>query len=77
MELRALMVNTDATMKRAAAAAMAANDLLPNSAYSIPEKTPDQNYFGTGRSVAAQQSGIPQFGSGSVYAGDMTALKSH
>jgi len=64
-------------MKKAAAAAFAANDLLPNSNYSIPEKTPDQKYFGTGRSVAAQQAGIPQFGPGSIYAGDMEALKSH
>ncbi|MFZ9880755.1 MAG: acyl-CoA dehydrogenase family protein [Phycisphaerales bacterium] len=76
-ELRALDVHNDASMKRAAAAAFAASDLLPNASYSMPEKTPDQKYFGTGRSVAAQQAAIPQFGSGSVYAGDMTALKSH
>jgi acyl-CoA dehydrogenase family member 9 len=77
IELRALFVNNDATMKKAAAAAFAASDLLPNSGYSLPEKTPDQKFFGTGRSVAAQQAGIPQFGSGSVYKGDMEALKSH
>jgi hypothetical protein len=76
-ELRALFVNTDASMKKAAAAAFAANDLLPNAHYSIPEKTPDHKYFGTGRDIAAQQGAIPQFGSGSVYAGDMEALKSH
>jgi hypothetical protein len=76
-ELRSLFVNNDASMKRAAAAAMAANDLLPNAHYSIPEKTPDTRYFGTGRSIADQQAAIPQFGSGSVYAGDMEALKSH
>ena len=76
MELRALFTNTDATMKKASAAFFAACDLLPNADYSIPEKTPDANYFGTGRCIAAQQSAIPQFGSGSVYTGDMSALKS-
>jgi hypothetical protein len=76
-ELRALFVNNDASMKKAAAAAFAANDLLPNAHYSIPEKTPDHKYFGTGRDIASQQAAIPQFGSGSVYAGDMAALKSH
>ncbi|MFM7134048.1 MAG: acyl-CoA dehydrogenase family protein, partial [Planctomycetota bacterium] len=75
-ELRSLFVNNDASMKKAAAAAFAASDLLPNADYSIPEKTPDQKFFGTGRSIAAQQAAIPQFGSGSVYAGDMAALKS-
>jgi hypothetical protein len=76
-ELRALFVNNDASMKKAAAAAFAASDLLPNSGYSIPEKTPDQKYFGNGRDIASQQSQIPQFGSGSIYKGDMAALKSH
>jgi hypothetical protein len=76
-ELRALFVNNDASMKKAAAAAFAANDLLPNAHYSLPEKTPDHKYFGTGRDIASQQAAIPQFGSGSVYAGDMAALKSH
>lgn len=75
-ELRALFVNTDSSMKKAAAAALAAANLLPNANYSISEKSPDHTYFGTGRSVAAQQSGIPQFGAGSVYEGDMSALKS-
>jgi hypothetical protein len=76
-ELRALFINNDASMKKAAAAAFAASDLLPNSGYSIPEKTPDQKYFGNGRDIPSQQSQIPQFGSGSVYKGDMAALKSH
>jgi alkylation response protein AidB-like acyl-CoA dehydrogenase len=76
-ELRALFVNTDAVMKKAAAAAFAANDLLPNASYFIPERTPDQKFLGTGRSVTAQQTAIPQFGSGSIYSGDMAALKSH
>ena len=76
-ELRALFVNIDASMKKAAAAAFAASDLLPNSGYSIPEKTPDQKFFGNGRDIPSQQSQIPQFGSGSVYKGDMAALKSH
>jgi hypothetical protein len=77
VELRSLFVNNDASMKKAAAAAFAASDLLPNANYSIPEKTPDPKYFGTGRNIAAQQGAIQQFGSGSVYAGDMSALKSH
>ena len=76
-ELRSLFINNDSTMKKAAAAAFAASDLLPSSGYSIPEKTPDQKYFGNGRDIASQQSQIPQFGSGSVYKGDMAALKSH
>ena len=76
-ELRALFVNIDASMKKAAAAAFAASDLLPNSGYSIPEKTPDQKFFGNGRDIPSQQSQIPQFGSGSIYKGDMAALKSH
>jgi acyl-CoA dehydrogenase family protein 9 len=75
-ELRALFVHTDASMRKAAAAVMAASDLLPNRGYSIPERTPDQKYYGTGRDIPAQQAAIPQFGSGSVYAGDMAALKS-
>ena len=77
MELRALFINNDASLKKAAAAAFAANDLLPNAQYSIPESTPDHKYFGSGRNIEAQQAAIPQFGSGSVYAGDMAALKSH
>jgi hypothetical protein len=77
MELRALFTNNDASLKKAAAAAFAANDLLPNALYSIPESTPDHKYFGSGRNIEAQQAAIPQFGSGSVYAGDMAALKSH
>jgi hypothetical protein len=76
-ELRALFINNDVSMKKAAAAAFAASDLLPNSNYSMPEKTPDQKFFGTGRDIASQQDQIPQFGSGSVYKGDMEALKSH
>ncbi len=75
--LRALFVNNDESMKKAAAAALAASDLYPNSAYSISECSPDPKFFGTGRSAQAQQDSIPQFGTGSIYAGDMSELKSH
>jgi alkylation response protein AidB-like acyl-CoA dehydrogenase len=66
-EIRSLHNNTDSTMKRAAAAAMLRSDLLPNSAYTIPERTMDLKARGSGQKV--NQSSIPQFGSGSVFDG--------
>jgi alkylation response protein AidB-like acyl-CoA dehydrogenase len=66
-EIRALHSNTDATMRKAAAAALKRADLLPNAPYAIPERTPDLKARGTGRKV--NQTHIPQFGAGSVFTG--------
>ena len=54
--------NTDATMKAAYEAGMRLEAKLPNEKYAIPEKTPDETAFGTGKSV--DQEYIKQFGSG-------------
>ncbi len=66
-ELRALRMNCDATMKRAADAALAWADTLPNADYVIPERTPVIAVRGSGKKP--DQSHIPQFGTGSSYAG--------
>jgi len=66
-EIRSLHNNSDSTMKRAAAAAMKRSDSLPNSLYTIPERTMDLKARGSGQKV--NQSPIPQFGSGSVFDG--------
>jgi acyl-CoA dehydrogenase family protein 9 len=62
--LRALRTNTDATMREAAKVAFTRSDTLPNADYVIPEKTPDTNAFGSGRTIDTEN--IPQFGSGST-----------
>ena len=66
-EIRSLRNNSDSTMKRAAAAAIKRSDSLPNSLYTIPERTMDLKARGSGQKV--NQSPIPQFGSGSVFDG--------
>jgi hypothetical protein len=66
--LAALRVNTDATMLRAAAAALKRSDSFPTSDYVIPERTPDATALGRGKKI--KQDGIQQFGSGSVFAGE-------
>ena len=66
-ELRALRQNCDTTMKRAADAVLAWADSLPNADYVLPERTPVVAVRGTGKKP--DQSNIPQFGSGSVFAG--------
>ena len=66
-ELRALRQNSDTTMKRAADAVLAWADSLPNADYVLPERTPVVAVRGTGKKP--DQSNIPQFGSGSVFAG--------
>ncbi len=65
--LAALRTNTDASMKIAAAATLNRVELLSNADYAIPERTPEKNALGTGKKV--DQSAIPQFGNGSVFAG--------
>jgi hypothetical protein len=62
--LRDLWNNADSTMKAAAAVALKRADALPNAEYAIPEKTPDLKARGKGRK--ADQTHIPQFGSGST-----------
>ena len=69
-ELRALRVNSDVSMKKAAAAVLKHADVMPNSGYTIPERTPDAGARGTGRSLKqADASAVPDFGSGSVFKG--------
>ena len=68
-EQRALSVHTDVTMKKAAASVLRMAASLPNSGYSIPERTMDLQARGTGQH--ADQSAIPQFGSGSQFAGPL------
>lgn len=57
VNFRELYENPDASMLTAAAAAMRYTEALPNSEFSIPEKSP--NAQGTGR--ARKQDGIKQF----------------
>ncbi len=66
--LAALRNNTDATMVKAAAAALRRLEGFPNADYAIPERTPDQSARGKGKAV--DQSAIPQFGDGSVFQGE-------
>ena len=54
-------------MKRAADAVLAWADSLPNADYVLPERTPIMAVRGTGKKP--DQSNIPQFGTGSVFAG--------
>jgi alkylation response protein AidB-like acyl-CoA dehydrogenase len=70
-QLRQLETNTDATMRKAAAQVLKWADSLPNAHYDIPERTPDQSARGNGRPEPTE--GIPQFGSGSIYAGPLVA----
>jgi len=62
--IRELYSNTDRTMLACADAAMSRMEMMPNSRYVIPEKTPDESGLGTGREP--DQTYIPQFGSGST-----------
>ena len=64
-EQRNLTINSDASVKAAATAAMRWIDGKPNGHYDIPEKTPDMTARGTGKEPDLK--GIPQFGSGSVF----------
>jgi alkylation response protein AidB-like acyl-CoA dehydrogenase len=64
-EQRNLTINSDASVKAAATAAMRWIDGKPNGHYDIPEKTPDMTARGTGKDPDLK--GIPQFGSGSVF----------
>ncbi len=64
-ESRALFNNHDAQDRACGEAVMAWIDSLPNSDYSIPESTPVVAVRGSGRVM--DQTGIPQFGSGSTF----------
>ena len=70
-EIRALRVNADDSMKRAADAVLKRIDAFPNSDFAIPERTMDMNARGTGRTnKPADVAATPQFGSGSVFHGE-------
>jgi hypothetical protein len=56
---RELYENPDDTMLKAAGMALKYTDTLPNSHFSIPEKTPAPGAQGTGRE--RKQDGIKQF----------------
>jgi hypothetical protein len=62
--IRDLRKNTDVSMLAAADAAETFSVALPNADYYIPERTPDLDVRGTGKS--ADQACIDQFGSGSM-----------
>lgn len=64
-QIRGLRTNADASMRRAADAALKRIDGFPNADYAIPEKTPVQDARGTGR--APDDPAIPHFGAGSVF----------
>jgi len=70
-EIRALHDNADVTMKKAAAAALKRIDTLPNAHYAIPERTPDA---ARGTGLRADQTHIPQFGAGSIFAGEKVSV---
>ena len=72
-ELRALHVNCDPTQKRLADHVMKWAEELPHDRYDIPERTPDASARGKGRPEPTE--GIPQFGSGSTYAGASTSSR--
>ncbi|MSR18908.1 MAG: acyl-CoA dehydrogenase [Phycisphaerales bacterium] len=74
-ETQALQRNNDGAMKLAADAALKRCDDLPDSDYSIPERTPVPGRRGKGRS--ADQTHIPQFGSGSVFSGAKIEATDH
>jgi acyl-CoA dehydrogenase family protein 9 len=69
-EIRALRVNADDTMKRAADAVMKHMSTLPNDRFAIPERTPDLAARAGGRvQKPVDAAAIPDFGSGSVFHG--------
>ena len=70
-EIRSLHDNSDVTMKAAAAAALKRIDQLPNAHYIIPERTPDA---ARGTGAKPDQTHIPQFGAGSVFAGEKVSV---
>jgi acyl-CoA dehydrogenase family member 9 len=70
---RALRYNADDSMRRAAAAAIAHNDTMPNALFSIPEKSQAPAARGTGRRM--DQSGIKQFPGTGVVGGVQEAAR--
>ena len=70
-EIRALRVNADESMKRAADAVLKRIDSFPNADFAIPERTMDMKARGSGRAnKSAEVAATPQFGSGSVFHGE-------
>jgi alkylation response protein AidB-like acyl-CoA dehydrogenase len=73
-EVRALRVNSDPSMKRAAAAVLKHSDSMPNSEFAIPERTPDMQARGSGRGLREiDRNAIPDFGAGSAFKGEKVA----
>ncbi|MDZ4829588.1 MAG: acyl-CoA dehydrogenase family protein [Phycisphaerae bacterium] len=68
-QLREMGSNHDDSARKAAAQVLKWADTLPNNRYDIPEQTPDSSARGKGRLEPTE--GIPQFGSGSIYAGPL------
>jgi hypothetical protein len=66
-ETRGLRWNYDRSVRTTADSVLTWAATLPNNRYSIPERTPVDGARGTGRCVASPH--IPEFGSGSVFAG--------
>jgi alkylation response protein AidB-like acyl-CoA dehydrogenase len=66
-ETRGLRWNYDRSVRTTADSVLKWAATLPNNRYSIPERTPVDGARGSGRCVASPH--IPDFGSGSVFAG--------
>ena len=64
---RALRWNSDASARACAESVLLQADSYTNADYSIPERTPVMAARGTGRPPSSN--GIPQFGSGTAFAG--------
>ena len=71
IELDGLRQHADRTVEAAAKALLKRAESLPNSRYSMPEKSPNPDARGKGRSVDTKS--VPQFGSGSVFSGKPVA----
>lgn len=63
-ETRSLFDNHDSLARQCGEDVFAWIDSLPNGEFSIPERTPNKAALGTGQKL--DQTGIPQFGSGST-----------
>jgi len=67
IELDGLRQHANRTVEASAKGLLRRVEAMPNSRYSIPEKTPDPSGRGKGRPVDVKS--VPQFGAGSVFSG--------
>lgn len=67
IELDGLRQHANRTVEASAKGLLKRVEAMPNSRYSIPEKTPDPSGRGKGRPVDVKS--VPQFGAGSVFSG--------